>query len=79
LFKRSATQVENAVNAALPGTVVVLNEEKPRKGTFAITVVDAKGEKTPIVELLAMPRPFTKLRGTNLEDVASKVVEALKA
>jgi len=59
------------VKAGFPGAVVKVNEEKPRKGCFEVSV----GENT-VLSLLDMPRPFTKLKALDMDDVAADVVKA---
>ena len=51
-----------------------MNEEKPRKGCFEVSV-DGK----PVVSLLDMPRPFAKLKALDMEEVAADVVKACGA
>lgn len=51
------------------GFSVTINPEKPRKGSF---VVQMNGET--VIELLAMPRPFTKLRETDVEEVVKAAI-----
>ena len=46
---------------AAVGKAVIVNEVKPRKGAFVIRIGD-----DCVVELLALPRPFTKLRELDL-------------
>lgn len=46
----------------------MVNAEKPSKGDFIVTVNGAK-----VVELLAMPRPFGKLKALDMEAVARDV------
>ena len=46
---------------------------KPRKGTFEVTA----GGKT-YVSLVGMPRPFKKLRETDIEALAEKVIAGAK-
>ena len=46
------------------GLKAVVNAEKPRKGAFVVTIGGKK-----VIELLAMPRPFTKLREMDVEEV----------
>lgn len=50
---------------------MVVNEEKPRKGCFEVTV-NGKVE----LSLLDMPRPFTKLKALDMEQVGADVVKA---
>ena len=46
------------------GLKAVVNAEKPRKGAFVVTIGGKK-----VIELLGMPRPFTKLREMDVEEV----------
>ena len=48
-----------------------INEEKPRKGCFEVSV-----NGNAVLSLLDMPRPFTKLKALDMEDVAADVVKA---
>jgi len=57
----------------MDGVDVTINKDKPRKGAFVVTVA---GVEKPIVELLDMPRPFSKLKALTIEDVASNVKKA---
>lgn len=61
-------RVVNAWRFRSPAPLV----SQPRKGYFEVTV---KGK--PVISLASMPRPFKKLRGTDLEDVAKTVLQAL--
>ena len=65
--------MEALVKADVPGAQIQVNEEKPRKGCFEISV----NGKT-VLSLLDMPRPFTKLKALDMEDVAADVVKACK-
>jgi hypothetical protein len=51
------------------GYTVQINPEKARKGSFVVVIND----KT-VIELLAMPRPFTKLRETDVEEVVKAAI-----
>ena len=51
---------------------VVVNAEKPNKGDFIVTV---KGKK--VVELLAMPRPFGKLKALDMDAVVADIKSKL--
>jgi len=64
--------VEKLVKAAVPKATVVINEERPRKGSFSIVV---KGEV--LVNLESMPRPFTKLKSLDMESLADQIIEKL--
>jgi len=61
------------VKGQVKGATVEINTERPRKGTFQVVV---NGET--LLSLEAMARPFSKLKGTNIEDLAEKVVEKLE-
>lgn len=61
------------VKAAVPGACVTINAEKPRKGCFEV-----KANGTTVVSLTDMPRPFTKLKALDMDEVAADVVKALK-
>jgi len=69
VFKRSAEKLLGFLQETSPGQFSLsLNPEKPRKGTFKVEVAG----KT-YVELVALPRPFQKLRETDLSQLASKI------
>ena len=70
-FKSRSAKVDKAGSAA--GLKVAINNEKPRKGAFVITV---KGKK--IIELLDMARPFTKLKALDMDEVIANVIKAAK-
>lgn len=53
---------------------VVVNEDKPRKGAFVVTV---SGVKEPIVELLDLKRPFGPLKALDMEEVVQNVLKHL--
>lgn len=53
------------------GYNIVINESKPRKGSFVVTV---KGEETPIIELLDMARPFKKLRELDIDAILAEFI-----
>ena len=56
----------------MPGVSIAINEEKPRKGAFVVTVNDK-----PVLSLLDMPRPFKKLKELDMEEVAEDVKKTL--
>ena len=60
------------MKAGYPGAKVTVNEEKPRKGAFEVTV---NGDVT--LSLLDMPRPFGPLKALDMDDLAKKVTAAL--
>jgi hypothetical protein len=49
-----------------------VNLGKPRKGAFVV-----KTATKTVVELLAMPRPFPKLKALDMDKVGADVVAAL--
>ena len=72
MFGRSAKKVIDLVVAAVPSAKISHNAEKPRRGAFVISV---RGKA--IVNLLDLPRPFSKLRDLQMEEVAKTVIAAL--
>jgi hypothetical protein len=60
------------VSTKNPSVVVKVNEEKPGKGNFIVTV----GTKQ-IVALRSMPRPFKALRELNFETLVDDIFKAL--
>ena len=62
--------MEALVKAGFPAAKVVVNEEKPRKGCFEVSV---NGDTT--LSLLDMPRPFAKLKALDMEEVAAGVLK----
>ena len=65
-FKTRALKIKSALSE----TNVLINETKPRKGSFVITI---EGESTPVIELLNLNRPFTKLKELNIEEVIERI------
>ena len=76
VFKRSTAKLEGLVKekggTARAAVRFVVNEVKPRKGTFEVTVAG-----TALVSLVGMPRPFKKLRELDIDELAASVVAAL--
>ena len=52
---------------------VAINAEKPRKGAF---VVSKQGSSKPLLELLNMARPFTKLKALDMDEEIEKILKA---
>lgn len=52
----------------------MINEDKPRKGTFEVVVNKTK----TVISLVGMARPFTALKNTDIDALAVQVIEALK-
>jgi hypothetical protein len=76
-FKIRANGLEKMIKAKKPGVTMFINEEKklgskPDKGSF---VVKVKGKT--LVELIAMPRPFTQMKALDMEDLAAQILKEL--
>eukprot|EP00981_Chlorochromonas_danica_P010852 scaffold3475_cov173-Ochromonas_danica.AAC.7 len=76
VFRTRAAKVEQALVSA--GYHVVINEEKPRKGSFVIRVKGSEeeggGEVKPIVELLDLKRPFKPLRELDIDALIQTIL-----
>jgi len=59
----------------LPPPQVAINRTKPRKGCFEVTV---SGSEEPVLSLLDMPRPFSRLKALDMEDVVESVKKVAK-
>jgi hypothetical protein len=68
VFRTRASKVLKVLEAA--GVKAAVNPEKPRKGAFVVTVGGKK-----VIELLNMPRPFTKLREIDVDEVVSAALK----
>jgi len=55
---------------------VSINAEKPGRGNFIVRIA---GQDKPVVELLAMKRPFPPLKELDMDDVCDKVLKAIEA
>lgn len=66
MFKRSTAKLEELLKGT--GIKITVNAEKPRKGTWEVTIGGKK-----MASLVAMPRPFKKLRELDMEDLAKKI------
>lgn len=64
VFARRTAELSALVKEGYPGASIVVNAERPRKGHFEVRV----GEKV-ILTLAGMPRPFKRLRETELSEV----------
>ncbi len=56
------------------GIPVIINPEKPRKGSF---VIFEEGNETPLFEMLGLERPFTKLKALNMDELSSTILSKL--
>ena len=68
MFKNRAEKVAKVLKDA--GYTVAINSEKPRKGSFVVTVGGKK-----VIELLEMPRPFSKLKAMDVEAVTAAAIK----
>ena len=71
-FKTRAARAEKVLKAA--GFSVLLNAEKPRKGSFVVTCKDG----TKLIELLNLERPFPKLKSLDVEAVLEDALKKYK-
>uniref|UniRef100_A0A7S0M605 Selenoprotein H n=1 Tax=Cryptomonas curvata TaxID=233186 RepID=A0A7S0M605_9CRYP len=76
-FAKRHVELEKLVLKAKPDAKITIDIQpklgsKPDKGSF---IVEVKGKK--IVDLVAMPRPFDKLKALSMETVAADVVKEL--
>lgn len=72
MFKRASANLQALLEERQPGIKVSINPERPGKGNFTVAV---DGDK-PVLALLAMPRPFKKLRELDMEEAAETVLKA---
>jgi hypothetical protein len=68
------TRAKKIVSAIGNDTTVVINPEKPGRGNFVVRV---NGE--PVIELLAMQRPFPALKALDMEAVSQQVIDRVKS
>lgn len=70
-FKTRAARVKAALDASTtPSFKVKINDEKPRKGAFVITM---EGRAAPILEMLDLTRPFPKLKSLDMDKVIEDI------
>ncbi|CAN0860032.1 Selenoprotein H [Linum grandiflorum] len=73
-FKVRADQVKVGLEKAIPGIVVELNPEKPRRGCFEVR--EEGGEV--FISLENMPRPFKKMKDLDMDEVVADIVSKIK-
>lgn len=73
-IKIRAEKVQTGLKGALPGLEVLVNPDKPRKGCFEIRDQDGN----TFLSLLGMPRPYTKLKGLDLDKTVEEIVAKIK-
>eukprot|EP00249_Psilotum_nudum_P008217 c21126_g1_i1 orf=256-870(+) len=73
-FKTKATKLESGLKEAVPGLIVKVNPEQPRKGCFEIH----DGEGTIFVSLKNVSKPFGKVKNLDVDktikEIAAKIV-----
>ncbi|XP_021729294.1 uncharacterized protein LOC110696308 [Chenopodium quinoa] len=75
-FKTRAKEAQTGLNEGLPGTRIVVNPKKPRKGCFEIR---AEGEKEQtFVSLLDMKRPFQPMKDLDMQEVIADIIEKIQ-
>ena len=74
VFKTRAGKIQKYLAQHGAAVDVVINKEKPGKGTF---VVRLEGKEEPILELLGMKRPFAALKALDMDDIGKEVMDAL--
>ena len=72
-FKTRAEKLQKALQNE--NVKVVLNEEKPRKGAFVVTI--AEPVPAIVLELLNLQRPFPKLKALDIDEVFADTIKAL--
>ena len=75
MFKGRAAKLEQSLKAQ--GVVIEINKEKPRKGAFVVSAKVGALKPVILLELLDMPRPFTKLKALDFDVVATDVIKAV--
>lgn len=73
-FRERAAEVKEGLEIAVPGIVVTVNPDKPRRGCFEIR--EEGGEA--FVSLLDMKRPFTPMKELDMDKVIADIVEKIK-
>ncbi|KAL1194037.1 hypothetical protein V5N11_006463 [Cardamine amara subsp. amara] len=73
-FKERAAKVKEGLEIAVPGIVVTVNPDKPRRGCFEIR---EEGGET-FISLLDMKRPFTPMKELDMDKVIADIEEKIK-
>lgn len=66
------TRAKKIVQAVGDQATVAINPEKPGRGNFVVRV-----NGVPVVELLAMNRPFPALKALDMEEVSQNVLSMI--
>ncbi|CAL9163785.1 unnamed protein product [Musa hybrid cultivar] len=72
-FKTRAVKVKEGLESAVPGIVVAVNPDKPRRGCFEIR--EENGQV--FVSLLNMPRPFTPMKKLDMDAVVEDIIKKI--
>jgi DUF917 family protein len=67
------TRAKKIVQAVGGQAAVSINPEKPGRGNFVVRV-----NGIPVVELLAMKRPFPELKALDMDEVSQKVLSMIQ-
>lgn len=73
-FKTRALKVKEGLEKRIPGIIVKINPEKPRRGCFEVR----KGSGETFLSLLGMPRPFKKMKELDMDKVTEDIIDKLK-
>lgn len=73
-FKTRAFKVKEGLENGVPGVVVKLNPEKPRRGCFEIR---EEGGET-FISLLDMKRPFVPMTDLDMDEVIAEIIKKIK-
>ncbi|KAJ4890687.1 selenium binding [Raphanus sativus] len=73
-FTERANEVKEGLENAVPGIIVTVNPDKPRRGCFEIR---EEGGET-FISLLDMKKPFTPMTELDMEEVVANIVEKIK-
>lgn len=74
MFKTRAGKIAKFLAEQGCDAEVEINKEKPGRGNFVVRV---EGREEPVLELLAMKRPFAALKALDMDDIGAQVIEAL--
>ena len=74
VFKTRAGKIQKYLAENGSAARVEINKEKPGKGNFVVRI---EGKEEPILELLAMKRPFAALKALDMEDIGKSIIDAL--
>ena len=72
MFKTRAIKLQSCLTSV--GFNVIINRVKPRKGSFVVTIVK-DGNQNNFLNLLDMQRPFSDLKGINIDTLAEDIIQ----